>query len=244
VLAYEQEALLAGASSFAVHSLKDMPTALPTGLVLGAICNRESPEDAAIIHPKHKANGVTSLSGLPEGSIIGTSSLRREALLRSLHPTFEIKTIRGNIQTRLAKLDEHDDYDAIIVAACGFRRGGLGDRIDEVGFCHRVVRFGWIVSQSADCVLACARQLLPLDSFGYGVGQGSIGIECRANDTEVGWRGRRCLLRQPAHRTDALNVYMRSPRSSRCCPRLRTRSQRSCARRSAACCTTWKAAAR
>ncbi|RLN06493.1 hypothetical protein BBJ28_00018792, partial [Nothophytophthora sp. Chile5] len=153
-----EEALLAGASSFAVHSLKDMPTTLPPGLVLGAVCKRESPEDAAIIHPKHKAKGVTTLKDLPEGSIIGTSSLRREALLRSQYPTFEIKTVRGNIQTRLAKLDEHDDYDAIIVAACGFRRGEMGDRIDE---------------------------LLPMDSFGYGVGQGSIGIECRADDEEV-----------------------------------------------------------
>lgn len=142
-----QEALLAGASSFAVHSLKDMPTALPTGLVLGGICKRESPEDAAIIHPKHKANGITSLSGLPEGSVIGTSSLRREALLRSQYPTFEIKTIRGNIQTRLAKLDEHDDYDAIIVAACGFRRGGLGDRIDEVRLQSRACKL-WIDLQT------------------------------------------------------------------------------------------------
>uniref|UniRef100_K3W5I8 hydroxymethylbilane synthase n=1 Tax=Globisporangium ultimum (strain ATCC 200006 / CBS 805.95 / DAOM BR144) TaxID=431595 RepID=K3W5I8_GLOUD len=150
-----EEALIAGTASFAVHSLKDMPTTLPNGLVLGAICKRESPEDAAIIHPKHKQNGIKCLKDLPAGSIIGTSSLRREALLRSQYPTFEIKTIRGNIQTRLAKLDEHGEYDAIIVAACGFRRGGLGDRIDE---------------------------LLPVETFGYGVGQGSIGIECRGDD--------------------------------------------------------------
>lgn len=153
-----EEELLAGKARFAVHSLKDMPTTLPPGLVLGAICKRESPEDAVIIHPKHKAKGILKLEALPEGSIIGTSSLRREALIRNMYPTFEIKTIRGNIQTRLAKLDEHEDYDAIIVAACGFRRGGLGDRIDE---------------------------LLPRETFGYGVGQGSIGIECRADDTEI-----------------------------------------------------------
>ncbi|KAK1946759.1 Porphobilinogen deaminase [Phytophthora citrophthora] len=153
-----EDALLAKTASFAVHSLKDMPTTLPDGLILAAITKRESPEDAAVIHPKHKANGVKTLKELPEGSIIGTSSLRREALLRSQFPTFEIKTLRGNIQTRLAKLDEHDDYDAIIVAACGFRRGELGDRIDEI---------------------------LPMDSFGYGVGQGSIGVECRADDEEV-----------------------------------------------------------
>ncbi|ETL77975.1 porphobilinogen deaminase [Phytophthora nicotianae P10297] len=153
-----EEALLAKTASFAVHSLKDMPTTLPDGLVLAAITKRESPEDAAVIHPKHKEKGIKTLKDLPEGSVIGTSSLRREALLRSQFPTFEIKTVRGNIQTRLAKLDEHDDYDAIIVAACGFRRGELGDRIDEI---------------------------LPMDTFGYGVGQGSIGVECRADDEET-----------------------------------------------------------
>ncbi|KAF1784390.1 Porphobilinogen deaminase, dipyrromethane cofactor binding site [Phytophthora cactorum] len=136
-----EEALLAKTASFAVHSLKDMPTTLPDGLVLAAITKRESPEDAAVIHPKHKEKGIKTLKELPEGSVIGTSSLRREALLRSQFPTFEIKVLRGNIQTRLAKLDEHDDYDAIIVAACGFRRGELGDRIDEI---------------------------LPMDTFGYG----------------------------------------------------------------------------
>ncbi|GAB9463230.1 hypothetical protein Gpo141_00000697 [Globisporangium polare] len=153
-----EDALLSGASSFAVHCLKDMPTTLPPGLVLGAICKRESPEDAAIIHPKHKQNGILRLADLPEGSVIGTSSLRREALLLRLFPTFQIKMIRGNIHTRLAKLDEHDDYDAIIVAACGFRRGGLGDRIDE---------------------------LLPRETFGYGVGQASVAIECRGDDKEI-----------------------------------------------------------
>ncbi|GMF40091.1 unnamed protein product [Phytophthora fragariaefolia] len=153
-----EEALLQKTASFAVHSLKDMPTTLPDGLVLAAITQRESPEDAAVIHPKHKAKGLATLKQLPDGSVIGTSSLRREALLRKQFPTFEIKTLRGNIQTRLAKLDEHDDYDAIIVAACGFRRGDLGDRIDEI---------------------------LPMDTFGYGVGQGSIGVECRADDEET-----------------------------------------------------------
>uniref|UniRef100_A0AAV1USE7 hydroxymethylbilane synthase n=2 Tax=Peronospora matthiolae TaxID=2874970 RepID=A0AAV1USE7_9STRA len=153
-----EEALLAKTAHFAVHSLKDMPTTLPDGLVLAAITKRESPEDAAIVHPKHKAKGLTKLQQLPEKSIIGTSSLRREALIRSHFPSFEVKTLRGNIQTRLAKLDEADEYDAIIVAACGFRRGGLGDRIDEI---------------------------LPIDSFGYGVGQGSIGVECRADDEQT-----------------------------------------------------------
>ncbi|CAH0490568.1 unnamed protein product [Peronospora farinosa] len=153
-----EEALLAKTASFAVHSLKDMPTTLPDGLVLAAITKRESPEDAAIIHPKHKAKGLKTLKELPKGSVIGTSSLRREALVRSQFPSFKIKTLRGNIQTRLAKLDKADDYDAIIVAACGFRRGDLGERIDEI---------------------------LPMDTFGYGVGQGSIGVECRADDEET-----------------------------------------------------------
>ncbi|OQR96795.1 porphobilinogen deaminase [Achlya hypogyna] len=153
-----EKELLAGRSSFAVHSLKDMPTVLPDNLVLGAVCERESPEDAVIIHPKHKANDITTLDDLPKDSIIGTSSLRREALLLKLYPHVKVKTIRGNIQTRLSKLDDADDYDAIVVAAAGFRRGGLGDRID---------------------------QLLDPKVFGYGVGQGSIGVECRATDTET-----------------------------------------------------------
>ncbi|EGZ12115.1 hypothetical protein PHYSODRAFT_336580 [Phytophthora sojae] len=148
-------ALLTKTASFAVQSLKDIPTTLPEGL-LAAITKREIPEDAAVIHPKHKTKGLT-LTQLPEGSIIGTGSLRREAPLRKQFPTFEIKTLGGNIQTRQAKLDEHDDYDAIIVAACCFRLGALGDRIDEI---------------------------LPMDTFGYGVGQGSIGVECRADDGE------------------------------------------------------------
>ncbi|TMW68032.1 hypothetical protein Poli38472_007704 [Pythium oligandrum] len=153
-----EEALLNGSARVAVHCLKDMPTTLPPGLVLGAICKRESPEDAVIIHPKHKANGISKLNDLPEGSVIGTSSLRREALLLRQSPTFKIKTIRGNIQTRLAKLENADDYDAIVIAACGYRRVGLGDRLDEI---------------------------LPADSFGYSVGQASLGIECRADDHEV-----------------------------------------------------------
>ncbi|ETW08526.1 porphobilinogen deaminase [Aphanomyces invadans] len=153
-----EDELLAGRSSFAVHSLKDMPTQLPPGLVLAAICKRESPEDAVIIHPKHKSEGRLTLRQLPEGSVVGTSSLRREALLLKLYPHLAIKTIRGNIQTRLAKLDDHDEYDAIIVAAAGFRRGGLGKRID---------------------------QLLDPEVFGYGVGQGSIGVECREDDEEI-----------------------------------------------------------
>ncbi|EGZ06620.1 hypothetical protein PHYSODRAFT_340850 [Phytophthora sojae] len=135
---------------------QDMPTTLPEGL-LATITKRETPEDAAVIHPKHKTKGLTTLKQLPEGSVIGTGSLRREALLRKQFPTFEIKTLRGNIQTRQAKLDEHDDYDAIIVAACCFRLSELGDRIDEI---------------------------LPMDTFGYGVGQGSIGVESRADDGE------------------------------------------------------------
>ncbi|EGZ20831.1 hypothetical protein PHYSODRAFT_328896 [Phytophthora sojae] len=144
-----EDAPLAKTVSFAVQSLKAMPTTLPEGLP-AAITKREIPEDAAVIHPKHKTKGLTTLKQLPEGSVIGTDSLRREALLRKQFPTFEI-------QTRQAKLDDHDDYDAIIVAACCFRLGELGDRIDEI---------------------------LPMDTFGYGVGQGSIGIECRADDGE------------------------------------------------------------
>ncbi|CCI45727.1 unnamed protein product [Albugo candida] len=167
-----EESLINKTSDFAVHSLKDMPTTLPPGLVLATICKRASPEDAVIIHPKHKRKNISRLEELPEQSIIGTSSLRREALLRQMHPSFRMKTIRGNIQTRLSKLDDHSEYDAIVVAACGFRRGGLGNRID---------------------------QILPSKDFGYGVGQGSIGIECRADDTET-----LKMLRQIEHHESAL----------------------------------------
>jgi hydroxymethylbilane synthase len=117
-----EEALLAGAIDIAVHSLKDMPTELPAGLTLAAIPEREDPRDALV---------GRALEELPQGARIGTGSLRRSAQLRARRPDLKIEDIRGNVDTRLRKLDE-GRYDAIVLAAAGLRRLGLEYRITEV----------------------------------------------------------------------------------------------------------------
>jgi hydroxymethylbilane synthase len=117
-----EEALLAGAIDIAVHSLKDMPTELPHGLTLAAIPEREDPRDALV---------GRALEDLPQGARIGTGSLRRSAQLRARRPDLQIEEIRGNVDTRLRKLDE-GRYDAIVLAAAGLRRLGLEHRITEV----------------------------------------------------------------------------------------------------------------
>lgn len=139
---------------FAVHSLKDLPTNLPEGLMLGVVTEREDPADALVVHEKHKDKQIDTL---PAGAIIGTSSLRRLAQLRHHFPHLTFKDIRGNLNTRLAKLDA-GEYDAIILAVAGLRRLGMGDRI---------------------------HQILPAEISLHAVGQGALGIECRADDTEV-----------------------------------------------------------
>lgn len=140
-----------------VHSLKDMPTTLPQGLTLAAITEREDPRDALVVHAKHRGKG--GLAGLPPGSVVGTSSVRREAIIRRSHPHLEVKVIRGNVNLRLAKLDR-GDYDAIVLALSGLRR--LGPEF-------------------------AARVEVPLGppEFMYGVGQGALGIQCRADDARV-----------------------------------------------------------
>jgi hydroxymethylbilane synthase len=117
-----EEALLAGVIDLAVHSLKDMPTDLPAGLTLAAIPEREDPRDALI--------GMR-LAEIPHGARIGTSSLRRAAQLRALRPDLVMQDIRGNVDTRLRKLDEKQ-YDAIVLASAGLRRLGWADRITEL----------------------------------------------------------------------------------------------------------------
>jgi hydroxymethylbilane synthase len=117
-----EEALLAGSIDIAVHSLKDMPTELPAGLTLAAIPEREDPRDALV---------GRALEDLPQGARIGTGSLRRSAQLRARRPDLQIEDIRGNVDTRLRKLDE-GRYDAIVLAAAGLRRLGLENRITEV----------------------------------------------------------------------------------------------------------------
>lgn len=139
---------------FAVHSLKDLPTRLPEGLVLAAITERENPADALVVHKKHKDKQIDTL---PEGAVIGTSSLRRLAQLRHRYPHFTFKDVRGNLNTRMAKLDA-GEYDALILAVAGLQRLGMGDRIHQV---------------------------LPKEVSLHAVGQGALGIECRAEDTEL-----------------------------------------------------------
>jgi hydroxymethylbilane synthase len=116
-----EEALLEGGADLAVHSLKDLPTELPTGLALAAIPPREEPYDALV---------GKRLADLPKGAKVGTSSLRRSAQLRRLRPDLEIESVRGNLDTRLRKLDE-GQYDAILLAAAGLKRLGWENRIAE-----------------------------------------------------------------------------------------------------------------
>lgn len=141
-------------TDLAVHSLKDLPTNLPEGLVLGCITERENPADALVLHQNHKDK---QLDTLPPGAVVGTSSLRRLAQLRHHFPHLEFKDIRGNLNTRLAKLDA-GEYDALILAVAGLHRLGMGDRIDQV---------------------------IPPEISLHAVGQGALGIECRDGDTEI-----------------------------------------------------------
>lgn len=117
-----EAALLEGRADLAVHSMKDVPMRLPEGFAIAAITEREDPRDAFV------SNHYADLAALPAGAVVGTSSLRREAQLRAAYPALVVKPLRGNVQTRLGKLDA-GDYDAIILAAAGLKRLGLGERI-------------------------------------------------------------------------------------------------------------------
>ena len=192
--------IIAGVYDLAVHSLKDMPTTLPHGLMLGAITAREDPTDAVVLHPAYTSlsapkagdsvtcnnSSTSALSSLPTGAVVGTSSLRRQALIARMFPRLKVMSIRGNLNTRMKKLDDSiplgqrskeakqaetiaEDgvaekaadsnkkihYDAIILATAGLKRMGWRDRISEI---------------------------LDPSLFPYGVSQGALGIECRAND--------------------------------------------------------------
>ena len=146
-----ETALLENEADIAVHSMKDVPMDFPEGLGLFCICEREDPRDAFV------SNTFDSPEALPAGSIVGTSSLRRQAQLLTRRPDLEIRFLRGNVNTRLAKLDA-GEYDAIILAAAGLIRLGFEQRITS--------------SISVD------------DSLPAG-GQGAVGIECRSADSEI-----------------------------------------------------------
>ena len=118
-------ALEDGRADLAVHSLKDVPMELPEGFSLACVMEREDPRDAFV------SNRHANLASLPQGAVVGTSSLRRMALLRALRPDLKIEPLRGNLDTRLRKLDD-GLYDAIVLAAAGLKRLGLGDRIREI----------------------------------------------------------------------------------------------------------------
>ncbi len=149
-----ETAMLDGRTDLAVHSLKDLPTTLPEGLILGVITEREDPNDAVVVREDLEARSLETLS---EGSIVGTSSLRRLAQLKSCYPHLTFRDIRGNLNTRLRKLDE-GQYDAIVLAVAGLKRLGWHDRITEI--------------------------LPPAISL-HAVGQGALGIECRDQDSAI-----------------------------------------------------------
>lgn len=146
-----EQALLDGRADIAVHSMKDVPMDFPAGLGLGAICAREDPSDALV------SSRYVALTDLPPGSLVGTSSLRRQCQIRNQYPQIRVVDLRGNVNTRLARLDR-GDYDVIVLATAGLLRLGMSERI--------------------------AARLTPEESL-PAAGQGAVGIECRLDDHRV-----------------------------------------------------------
>ncbi|CAK9886425.1 MAG: Porphobilinogen deaminase [Candidatus Erwinia impunctatus] len=144
-----ERAILDGRADIAVHSMKDVPVDFPEGLGLATICQRENPLDAFV------SNHFHDIDALPEGAVVGTSSLRRQCQLSARRPDLVIRPLRGNVGTRLSKLDNHE-YDAIILAVAGLKRLGLENRI---------------------------RAAIPAEASLPAVGQGAVGIECRIDDS-------------------------------------------------------------
>ena len=146
-----ENALLEDRADLAVHSMKDVPMAFPEGLGLAVICEREDPRDAFV------SNSYKSIDELPQGAIVGTSSLRRQCQVLAQRPDLKINFLRGNVNTRLSKLD-NGKYDAIILAAAGLIRLGMSERIS---------------------------QFLPIEFNLPAGGQGAVGIECRVDDKKI-----------------------------------------------------------
>ena len=146
-----ETALVDGRADIAVHSLKDVPMDLPPGFALACVMEREDPRDAFV------SNTYASLAALPQGAVVGTSSLRRLVLLKSLRPDLRIEPLRGNLDTRLRKLDE-GQYDAIVLAAAGLKRLGMQSRI---------------------------RATFEPDAMLPAAGQGALGIEVRADRQDL-----------------------------------------------------------
>ena len=146
-----EQGLLENSADIAVHSMKDVPVELPEGLYLPIICPREDPRDAFV------SNKFASFEELPQGARVGTSSLRRQCQIKALRPDLELADLRGNVNTRLQKLDD-GQYDAIILAAAGLKRLGFEDRLT---------------------------QAIATDISLPAIGQGAVGIECREGDDAV-----------------------------------------------------------
>lgn len=146
-----ESAMLDGRADIAVHSMKDVPMAFPEGLGLAVICEREDPSDAFV------SNQYATLMDMPAGAVVGTSSLRRQCHVKALRPDLKIEFLRGNVNTRLAKLDS-GQYDAIILATAGLKRLEKSDRITEK---------------------------LSVEHSLPAVGQGAVGIECRVDDADT-----------------------------------------------------------
>ena len=146
-----EQGMLEGRADLAVHSMKDVPVEFPEGLGLSVICKREDPRDAFV------SNRFESIDALPQGARVGTSSLRRRCQILSLRPDLQVSDLRGNVQTRLGKLDA-GEFDAIILASAGLIRLKLEDRI---------------------------RLFIPPEVMLPAVGQGAVGIECRDSDTYI-----------------------------------------------------------
>ncbi|KAA0876206.1 hydroxymethylbilane synthase [Nitrincola tapanii] len=146
-----ESAMLENRADIAVHSMKDVPMEFPQGLGLAVICPRENPTDAFV------SNHFANLDALPQGARVGTSSLRREVQLRERRPDLQVSSLRGNVQTRLSKLDQ-GEFDAIILATAGLLRLQLHDRITSI--------------------------MTPEESLPAG-GQGAVGIECRMDDEQL-----------------------------------------------------------
>ncbi|KAJ3010722.1 hypothetical protein HKX48_007226 [Thoreauomyces humboldtii] len=152
-------ALADGTVDIVVHSLKDLQTVLPKGMVLGAVMKREDPRDALVLSPKSIAQGIRTIDQLPVGSVVGSSSVRRIAQLRKRFPGLVFLDVRGNLNTRLAKLDDDEGpYAALLLAYAGMHRLGWDDRISQV---------------------------LESTTVLHAVGQGALGIECRGADAST-----------------------------------------------------------
>ena len=143
--------MLNGDADIAVHSMKDVPVEFPPGLHLAVICEREDPRDAFV------SNNFDTIEDLPEGATVGTSSLRRQCQIRAWRPDIKIADLRGNVNTRLQKLDD-GNYDAIILASAGLKRLGFDDRINAY-------------LDTTICLPA--------------IGQGAVGVECRSDDARI-----------------------------------------------------------